>query len=113
MSARILDGNEIAAAMREELRSEVEELREQRQITPGFAVVLVGDDPASQSYVRNKRTACRDVGIHSVQRNLEASATLDEVLEEVERLNADPAIHGILVQLPLPDQDESQSPDRP
>ena len=108
MSARILDGNEIAAAMREELRSEVEELREQRQITPGLAVVLVGDAPASQSYVRNKGKACRDVGIHSVQRNLEASATLDEVLEEVERLNADPAIHGILVQLPLPDQDESQ-----
>ena len=108
MTARILDGNEIAAAMREELRSEVEELREQRQITPGLAVVLVGDDPASQSYVRNKGKACREVGIHSVQRNLEASATLDEVLGEVERLNVDPAIHGILVQLPLPGQDESQ-----
>ena len=108
MSATILDGKEIAAAMREELRVEVAALREAHDLIPGLAVVLVGDNPASKSYVKYKGEACRDVGIHSIQRDLEADVSLEWLLEEIAKLNADADIHGILVQLPLPGQEEGQ-----
>ena len=108
MGTRVLDGNKIAADMRAELRVEVDELREKHDLIPGLAVVLVGDDPASKSYVRYKGKACREVGIHSIQRNLSADISQQQLLVEVAQLNSDPDVHGILVQLPLPGQDESQ-----
>jgi len=104
MAARIISGNEIAAQIREELQKEIEELKDKHGITPGLAVVLVGDNPASQVYVRNKNKSAHEIGIYSEQHNLEKTASEAEVLALVEKLNKDPKIHGILVQLPLPDQ---------
>lgn len=107
--ARILSGKEVAAEMREELRREVESLKERHNLTPGLAVVLVGDNPASKSYIRGKRRACQKTGMHSIEDNLPAEATIEDVVDVVERLNGDPDIHGILVQLPLPgDLDEGR-----
>lgn len=101
MAARIIHGPEIAEQIRGELRMEVAQLKE-HGVTPGLAVVLVGEDPASQQYVRNKAKACDELGIYSRSIVLPASTTEDEVLSIVDDLNADPAIHGFLVQLPLP-----------
>ncbi len=101
MSAEILDGKKIAAEIRAELASAVESLKAQGA-TPGLGVVLVGDDPASHSYVTAKEQACKDLGMFSDDNRLPATASQDEVLAVVERLNRDPRIHGILVQLPLP-----------
>ncbi|QGP94069.1 Bifunctional protein FolD protein [Neomoorella glycerini] len=101
MPAQILDGKQIAAEVREEVKQEVARLKEQG-ITPGLAVVLVGDDPASQVYVRNKHRACEEVGIYSVVHRLPAETTQAQLLELITQLNNDPQIHGILVQLPLP-----------
>ena len=103
-----LDGRVIAAQVQEELRADIARLQQEHGLVPGLAVVLVGDDPASLSYVRAKGRACEAFGIHSVQRDLPANATTEDVLATVERLNADDAIHGILIQLPLPGQDEQQ-----
>ena len=103
-----LDGRAIAAQVQEELRADIARLKQEHGIVPGLAVVLVGDDPASQSYVRAKGHACEALGIHSEQIDLPANVTTEDVLATVERLNADDAIHGILVQLPLPGQDEQQ-----
>ncbi len=103
MAARIIDGAAHASALREDIRTRVAELA-QRGRTPGLAVVLVGDDPASQVYVRNKQKACIDAGMHSEVHRLSAHADEALVLKFVEDLNADPKIHGILVQLPLPPQ---------
>jgi methylenetetrahydrofolate dehydrogenase (NADP+) / methenyltetrahydrofolate cyclohydrolase len=100
---RIIDGNALAGKTRDELRNRVAELRA-AGVVPGLAVVLVGDDPASRVYVRNKGRACADVGLHSEQHDLPATATEAEVLERVRQLNSDPRIHAILVQLPLPPQ---------
>lgn len=100
--ANILDGKKIAAEVREEVKREVEELKA-RGITPGLAVILVGDDPASQVYVRNKHRACEEVGIYSEVHRLAASTTQEELLKLIDQLNHDSRIHGILVQLPLPD----------
>ncbi len=104
MSAQIIDGKTIAKELRAELKTEVEGLKEEHGITPGLAVVLVGEDAASQVYVRNKHRACKRAGIATRDLRLEADATHEEVMNVVRELNADPDIHGILVQLPLPDQ---------
>jgi methylenetetrahydrofolate dehydrogenase (NADP+)/methenyltetrahydrofolate cyclohydrolase len=104
MSAVLLDGNQLAKAMRAEIAAGVAELLRARGVQPGLAAVLVGDNPASQVYVRNKRKACEAVGIASRLHELPASTSQAELLALVARLNADPAVHGILVQLPLPKQ---------
>jgi len=108
MSARIISGKEVSAAMRAEMAAEVELLRRERGLVPGLAVVLVGDDPASVSYVRGKRQACDEVGIHSLERRFPADLPEDELVGVVGELNGEPSIHGILVQLPLPGQSESR-----
>lgn len=99
--SNVIDGKAVAAAVLEECRSEVAELTSQG-ITPGLAVVLVGSDPASQVYVGSKARTCVDLGIHSRKIELPEETTQDELIKVVEELNADPAIHGILVQSPLP-----------
>jgi methylenetetrahydrofolate dehydrogenase (NADP+)/methenyltetrahydrofolate cyclohydrolase len=101
MSARIIDGKALAASIREDVAARAQALRA-RGVVPGLAVVLVGEDPASQIYVRNKAQACEKAGLYSREIRLPASATQAELLQTVAQLNADPAIHGILVQLPLP-----------
>jgi methylenetetrahydrofolate dehydrogenase (NADP+)/methenyltetrahydrofolate cyclohydrolase len=101
MSARILDGTAIAQTIRTEVAAEVAKLTAQGR-KPGLAAVLVGEDPASTVYVRSKGKACEEAGMHSVTLRLPASTTEAELLETVDRLNADGQIHGILVQLPLP-----------
>jgi len=102
MSARILDGKRIADELLDELRSRVRARKKLRQVVPGLAVVFVGNDPASAVYVRNKRRACKHVGFRSRDYDLPANATQAELTELIDRLNADPQVHGILVQLPLP-----------
>jgi methylenetetrahydrofolate dehydrogenase (NADP+)/methenyltetrahydrofolate cyclohydrolase len=101
MSAKIIDGREIAARMRAELKQEVEKLKS-RGIVPGLAVVLVGDDPASKSYVTAKEKACEEIGIYSDDNHLHADTTQQQLLDLIKAKNSDPKIHGILVQLPLP-----------
>ncbi len=102
MAAQIINGKEIAAQIRSELKERVTALTDQGR-TPGLAVVLVGDNPASQVYVRQKKKACQEIGIYSEEHRLPASITQEELIALIDRLNADPKIHGILVQLPLPD----------
>lgn len=101
MSGKIIDGKQIAKDIRGELAREVETLKGQG-LTPGLAVVLVGDNPASRVYVNMKKKACKQAGIYSEEHKLPETATQDEIIAIVDRLNADPKIHGILVQLPLP-----------
>jgi len=88
--------------IRAELAAEVQQLKEQKQITPGLAVVLVGEDPASQSYVTAKERACAEIGIYSDDNRLPVETSQDELLCLIDKLNRDPKVHGILVQLPLP-----------
>ncbi len=102
--AQRLDGKETARLIRLELSNRVSALREVRGKAPGLTAVLVGDDPASAIYVRNKEKAAREVGIEGTVHRLPASTSEAELLDVVDRLNADPAVDGILVQLPLPDQ---------
>lgn len=109
MSACILDGKFVAAKVRGEVAEETKKFVEERGRPPGLAVVRVGDDPASQVYVRGKIKACQEVGFHSEEHHLPQSAATAEVLAVVERLNGDPAIDGILVQLPLPSQVDEQA----
>jgi methylenetetrahydrofolate dehydrogenase (NADP+) / methenyltetrahydrofolate cyclohydrolase len=109
MSARIIDGKAIAAKIKEEQKQRILRLQQQHGVRPGLAVILVGNDPASQVYVRNKVTACKLVGIHSELVEMPASATQDQLLSRIDALNTDPSIHGILVQLPLPPQIEVHS----
>ncbi len=101
MTAQLIDGNALSRQLRAEAAQRTAALKA-RGITPGLAVVLVGDNPASQVYVRNKVKACEDVGFHSVLEKYDATMSEAELLARVEALNNDPAIHGILVQLPLP-----------
>ncbi len=101
MAAQIIDGKQIAADMREELKTEVAKLREQG-IVPGLAVILVGEDPASQSYVTAKERACEELGIYSDDNRLPADTSQEDLMALVEKMNKDPKINGILVQLPLP-----------
>lgn len=102
MSAQIIDGKGIAVKVREQWKLRANNLKE-KGILPGLAVVIVGDDPASQVYVRNKIKACHEVGLHSEMHDLPADISEAMLLETIERLNQDAAIHGILVQLPLPE----------
>ena len=101
MTAQLIDGNALSRQIRAEVAQRAAALRA-RGVTPGLAVILVGENPASQVYVRNKVKACEDSGLHSVLEKYDASMTEAELLARIEALNADPAIHGILVQLPLP-----------
>nr|WP_295773414.1 bifunctional methylenetetrahydrofolate dehydrogenase/methenyltetrahydrofolate cyclohydrolase FolD [Rhodoferax sp.] len=100
-TAKIIDGNALSKQLREDVAARTSALKA-RGLTPGLAVVLVGDNPASQVYVRNKVKACLDAGLHSVLEKYEATMTEAELLARVDALNNDPSIHGILVQLPLP-----------
>ncbi|MBI2400469.1 MAG: bifunctional methylenetetrahydrofolate dehydrogenase/methenyltetrahydrofolate cyclohydrolase FolD [Deltaproteobacteria bacterium] len=104
MTAKIINGKEIAAQVRAELKSEIQELKEKTGVTPGLTVVLVGENPASLVYVRNKIKACEEVGINSVQHKLPETTTHEELLGLIRQLNASKEVHGILVQLPLPKQ---------
>ncbi len=107
MTAQLIDGNQLSKQLRTEVATRAQALKA-RGITPGLAVVLVGDNPASQVYVRNKVKACEDSGLHSVLEKYDANMTEAALLARVEALNKDPAIHGILVQLPLPEHIDAQ-----
>ena len=100
--AEIIDGKLVASATRAELKTKIEKLKNEYGITPGLAVILVGDDPASQVYVRNKHRGCLEVGINSIEIKMPEQATEDELLEKIAELNSRDDVHGILVQLPLP-----------
>jgi 5,10-methylene-tetrahydrofolate dehydrogenase/methenyl tetrahydrofolate cyclohydrolase len=102
MTAQILDGTATAEKLRMEIAEDVKARLASGKVTPGLATVLVGDNPASHVYVKSKRKACAEVGIESFGVELSATASQTEVEEVVKRLNADPSVHGILVQLPLP-----------
>jgi methylenetetrahydrofolate dehydrogenase (NADP+) / methenyltetrahydrofolate cyclohydrolase len=103
MPAELLDGISVARAIRDEVAGAVK-IEKARGVMPGLAVVLVGEDPASAVYVRNKGRACEEAGMHSVTIRLPDTTTQRELLDIVDQLNADPAIHGMLVQMPLPKQ---------
>ncbi len=104
MPAKLLDGKRLAQTMQAEIAAGVAQLAASHGIRPGLAAVLVGEDPASQRYVRNKRRACEQAGIASWLHELPKETTQAQLLDLIARLNADPAVHGILVQLPLPRQ---------
>lgn len=106
--AQIIDGKKISAEVREELKAEVAELKS-KGVTPGLAVVLVGENPASQIYVRNKTKACEEVGIRSFQHTLPGEIKEEELLSLIRELNAAKDVHGILVQLPLPSHMDSEA----
>jgi methylenetetrahydrofolate dehydrogenase (NADP+)/methenyltetrahydrofolate cyclohydrolase len=104
MAGRILDGKQLAQTMQAEIAAAAAAFERQSGVRPGLAAVLVGDDPASHTYVRNKRRACEKIGIASFYHELPASTSQAELLDLVGRLSADRAVHGILVQMPLPKQ---------
>ena len=106
MTGRRLDGRVIAEQIQRELLDQVGALKKNYNISPGLAVILVGNDPASLSYVRAKTDACIKLGIESSQLNFDENISTESLLDEIESLNANPDIHGILVQLPLPNQEE-------
>ncbi|OHB61270.1 MAG: bifunctional 5,10-methylene-tetrahydrofolate dehydrogenase/5,10-methylene-tetrahydrofolate cyclohydrolase [Planctomycetes bacterium GWF2_42_9] len=107
MAAKIIDGKQIAADIREELKTKVQQLKT-KGITPGLGVILVGADPASISYVTAKEKACHDIGMFSDDNRLPAETSEKDLLALVEKMNKDPKIHGILVQLPLPKHIDEQ-----
>ena len=108
MSANIIDGKAFAASVRQKVASKVADLREAHSITPGLAVVLVGEDPASQVYVRSKGKQTIEVGMNSFEHKLDVDTPEEVLLALIDELNSDPIVHGILVQLPLPNHlDES------
>lgn len=100
--SNIIDGKLVSKVLRASIKESVDKFVADHGFTPGLAVILVGDDPASHVYVRNKHKACLDSGIHSLQIELPAETTEDELLLKITELNNDPTVHGILVQLPLP-----------
>ena len=102
MTAKIIDGKQVAADMREELKAEVARLKK-KGIVPGLGVILVGEDPASKSYVTAKERACEEIGIYSDDNRLDADTSQQKLLALIRKMNRDPKINGILVQLPLPD----------
>ena len=108
MAAKLIDGKALAQQVRDRLAKESAELFAQKSIKPGLATILVGDDPASHVYVRNKQKACEVAGIHVDDHKLPASTTQAELLALIEKKNADHRIHGILVQLPLPKHIDSK-----
>ena len=99
---KIIDGKAISSAIKEEVRLETIELKKQKGITPGLAFIIVGDNPASQIYVRNKGKACEEMGFYSVTKALPQNTTKEEILSLIDSFNKDEKIHGILVQMPLP-----------
>ncbi len=103
MTAKIIDGKAFAAVVRGKVAKHVTRLKDEHGITPGLAVVLVGEDPASQVYVRSKGKLTVEVGMNSYEHKLDAATPEDELLALIQKLNNDPQVHGILVQLPLPD----------
>ncbi len=105
---KIISGTKLSAEIRAELKVEVEALKKKKRITPGLAVVLVGEDPASEIYVRNKRKACADLGIESFAHYLPKTCTERRLLNLVKKLNEDKRVHGILVQSPVPKQIDEQ-----
>ncbi|MEY4073780.1 MAG: bifunctional methylenetetrahydrofolate dehydrogenase/methenyltetrahydrofolate cyclohydrolase FolD [Betaproteobacteria bacterium] len=107
MTARLIDGIALSQQLREQVAARTQALR-QRGVQPGLAVILVGDNPASQVYVRNKVKACEEAGFHSLLERYDASLSQPALLEHIARLNLDERIHGILVQLPLPDHIDAQ-----
>jgi len=102
MTAELIKGAEVAAQIREELTKEIAELKEKHNVVPGLVTVLVGADPASQVYVGSKEKTSKEMGIYSERYDLPAETTQEELLKLIDKLNKDPKIHGILVQLPLP-----------
>jgi methylenetetrahydrofolate dehydrogenase (NADP+)/methenyltetrahydrofolate cyclohydrolase len=108
VSPKILDGKALAARIKEGLKKEVAQLTAEG-LTPGLAVILVGEDPASQVYVRNKERACAELGINSWKHHLPADTSQEDLVQLVKRINADPEVHGILVQLPLPAQIKTEA----
>ncbi len=108
MTATIIDGKAFAAGLRERVGAAVASLKDTHNLTPGLAVVLVGEDPASAVYVNSKRTQTKEAGMLSVEHTLPADTPEADLLKLVEELNADPAVHGILVQFPVPDQISQQ-----
>ena len=102
MTAKLIKGKEIAAEIRAEIKQQVDALKSEKSITPGLVTILVGENPASQSYVRAKQKTAHELGFHSIQENQPADTTEPDLIKLVEKYNNDPAIHGILVQLPLP-----------
>src|SRR6476620_1366539 len=104
MTAHIIDGKSIAAALRGKVAAEVKRLTTEHGLTPGLAVVLAGNNPASESYVGSKAKATKEAGMNSFDHRLPDTVGEAELLALVKKLNADPAVHGILVQLPLPKQ---------
>ena len=108
MPAQLLDGKSLAKQIRSELREEVADFIENNVTVPTLTAVLVGDDPASEVYVRNKRRDCEEVGIASKLHKLPAETTQDELLQLIARLNKDDSVHGILVQLPVPEQIDTE-----
>ena len=109
MAGQIIDGKALALRLREGIAQEVNRLQTDTGVKPGLAAVLVGDDPASAVYVRNKKIACEKAGIYPQEHLLPASTKQEALLELIQQLNADPKIHGILVQLPLPSHIESKA----
>ena len=102
MSAKLILGKEIAAQIKEELKTEVNELKEKHNVTPGLVTILVGEDPASQVYVGQKQKSCAELGMYSVKESIPAATSEEDLLALIDKYNKDPKIHGILVQLPLP-----------
>ena len=100
--AEIIDGKFVSSEVRKNISSEVKEFINATNVTPGLAVILVGNNPASAVYVRNKHKACLDVGMNSYEITMDENTTEEELLAKIDELNSDPKVHGILVQLPLP-----------
>jgi methylenetetrahydrofolate dehydrogenase (NADP+)/methenyltetrahydrofolate cyclohydrolase len=108
MTAQLIDGKAIAETIKQEVREATKQFVAERGFPPGLAFILVGENPASQSYVKSKGKACEEMGFYSVTEKLAASASQDELLKLVHRFNSDPKIHGLLVQLPLPEHISEQ-----
>ncbi|UOE95927.1 bifunctional methylenetetrahydrofolate dehydrogenase/methenyltetrahydrofolate cyclohydrolase FolD [Alkalihalobacillus sp. LMS39] len=108
MTAEVISGKELAAQKREEMKQEVIKLK-QEGTTPGLAVILIGNNPASRSYVKAKQKACEDIGVHSVLIEMEDTISEQQLVKEIYALNEDDSIHGILVQLPLPNHIQEQA----
>src|SRR5258708_2691706 len=104
MTAKIIDGREVAASIRQDCRARVAALKAAFEVTRGLAVILVGQDAASAVYVRNRIKGCADVGIRSLKFDYSSDVAPQAVIDKIKALNVDPAVHGILVQLPLPPQ---------
>ncbi len=105
----LISGKEVSKTIRSRIREEAQKLREDHGIQPGLAVILVGNDPASQIYVRNKQKACEEVGFHAFEYKLSENSTQEQLLDLIGVLNKDNKVHGILVQLPLPDHIDEQT----